>query len=147
MHTPDFYNIKIKTIDSDFTININKLATDFPYAKTYPTNLTYSTKMNFNKAAVNKTSGDIFILKDNIKTDIESVDKTIKQTIKQISKLDTDNMKLIKTLQQLENERQSAIGMFDDSKERYNFKLLENWLMFVSICGICYKIYKMTPNK
>jgi hypothetical protein len=143
-HRPEFYNSKIKTLDSDFVINLTEMATDYPYAKTHPNILTYSTRMDRDKSSMNKTRGDIFILRDNIKSDIEIVDKTIKHTIKQISKLENDNVELLSTIQELEDDREGAIGMYDDSKERYNFKLLENWLLFASICGIGFTIYNVS---
>lgn len=142
--SPEYYNIKIKTIDSDFRINLNEMAANFPYSKTYPNILTYSTRMEIDKGSMNKTRGNIFILRDNIKSDIELTDKTIKKTIKQISKLEEDNVNLSSEIQELEDDRDGAIGMYDDSRELYNFKLLENWLIFASICGLGYKIYKAT---
>ena len=142
--TPEYYNIKIKTFDSDFRINLNEMSSDFPYAKTYPNILTYSTRMENDTGTLNKTRGDIFILRDNIKTDIEMTDKTIKSTINRISKLEKDNEKLSSVIQGLEDDRDGAVGMYDDSREVYNFKLLENWLLFASICGLGYKIYSVS---
>ena len=45
-------------------------------------------------------------------------------------------------LQGLENKREGALGMYDDSRDAYNFKLLENWLIFLGSVGLAYGIYK-----
>jgi uncharacterized protein YaaN involved in tellurite resistance len=141
-HSPSYYSSKLDTLNRDFLIHLNEMAESFPYAKAYPNIQSYTKRYELDKGAMDKTRSDIFILKDNIEQDIKRVDTTTNETIMQITKLEKDNAILALKLQELENKREGAIGLYDDSKELYNLKLLENWLMVLFISGIGYGIYK-----
>lgn len=141
-HSPSYYSSKLDTFNRDFLIHLNELVESFPYAKTYPNIQSYTKRYELDKGAMDKTRSDIFILKDHIQQDIKRVDITTNKTIVQITKLEKDNAILTLKLQGLENKREGALGLYDDSKELYNLKLLENWLMVLFITGIGYGIYK-----
>ena len=36
------------------------------------------------------------------------------------------------------DKRNGSVGMYDDSRAMYNSKLLENYILFLSICAISY---------
>ena len=91
---------------------------------------------------MDKVRGDLFLFRDSIEQDIESTSKNIGRIVDQIAKIEKDNAKMMIRLQGLENKREGALGMYDDSKTAYNFKLLENWLMFIGSVGLAYGVYK-----
>lgn len=144
-HSAQYYSNTIKTLDTEFTVNLKEMSATFPYAKTYPDISTYTKKLSEEQGALDKTRSSIFLLRDNIEQDIDAVDKTIQTIISQIEKLDKDNKSLLSQVERLSDEKEGAVGMFKDSQELYNFNLLENWITFFSICGLGYGLYKFSP--
>lgn len=144
-HSAQYYSNTIKTLETEFIVNLKEMTATFPYAKTYPDISTYTKKLSEEQGALDKTRSSIFLLRDNIEQDIDTVDKTTQTSISQIEKLDKDNKELLLQVEKLGNQKQGAVGMFEDSQELYNFNLLENWITFLSICGLGYGLYKFNP--
>lgn len=142
-HSVDYYTNSIRILDSEFSDNINAFIATFPYANTYPDISTYSKTLSEQQGALDKTRSSIFILRDNIQQDIETVDNSIQTIITQIEKLDKDNHDILQKVQMLSNQKEGAYGMFHDVRELYNLNLLENWILFFSICGLVYGLNKM----
>lgn len=141
-HPPSYYKIQLKTLNGDFSVTLNEMTSAFPYAKAYPEITAMTQRYSKDKGAMDTVRADLFLFRDNIEQDIESISKTIARIIAQIEKVEKDNSKMMIRLQDLENKREGAIGMYDDSKSAYNFKLLENLLMFLGSIGLVYRIYK-----
>lgn len=142
-HPTQYYSNTIQKLDSEFVSNLNAIIATFPYAKTYPDISTYSKTLSEQQGAFDKTNSSIFLLRDNIEQDIETVDNSIQTIITQIEKLDNDNNYILQKVDGLSGKKEGAYGMFKDVRELYNFNLLENWIMFFSICGLGYRIFKM----
>ena len=117
-HTVDYYSNFIKTIES-MLLNNPVSAENYKY---------------------------FFNIETDLDNDIISVSKTIKTTLEQISTLESDNALLVSKVQTLGDKREGSSGMYDDSRSLYNFKLLENSILFISICAIIYNIYKSTTK-
>ena len=141
-HPPDYYKTQLKTLNGDFSVTLNELTNAFPYAKAYPEVTTMTERYSEDKGAMDKVRGDLFLFRDSIEQDIESTTKNIIRIVDQIAKIEKDNAKMMIRLQGLENKREGALGMYDDSKTSYNFKLLENWLMFIGSLGLAYGVFK-----
>lgn len=141
-HPPSYYETQLKTLNGDFSVTLNEMTAAFPYAKAYPEITTMIQRYSKDKGAMDRVRADLFIFRDNIEQDIESTSKTIARVITQIGKVEKDNANMMVRLQGLENKREGALGMYDDSKAAYNFKLLENWLMCFASVGLAYGIYK-----
>lgn len=141
-HPPSYYETQLKTLNGDFSVTLNEMTAAFPYAKAYPEITAMIQRYSKDKGAMDRVRADLFIFRDNIEQDIESTSKTIARVITQIDKVEKDNANMMVRLQGLENKREGALGMYDDSKAAYNFKLLENWLMFFASVGLAYGIYK-----
>jgi len=141
-HPPSYYETQLKTLNGDFSVTLNEMTAAFPYAKAYPEITAMIQRYSKDKGAMDRVRADLFIFRDNIEQDIESTSKTIARVITQIEKVEKDNANMMVRLQGLENKREGALGMYDDSKAAYNFKLLENWLMFFASVGLAYGIYK-----
>ena len=141
-HPPSYYETQLKTLNGDFSVTLNEMTAAFPYAKAYPEITAMTQRYSKDKGAMDRVRADLFIFRDNIEQDIESTSKTIARVITQIDKVEKDNANMMERLQGLENKREGALGMYDDSKAAYNFKLLENWLMCFASIGLAYGIYK-----
>ena len=141
-HPPSYYATQLKTLNGDFSVTLNEMTAAFPYAKAYPQITAMTQRYSKDKGAMDTVRADLFLFRDNIEQDIESTARTIARIIAQIEKVEKDNAKMMIRLQGLENKREGAIGMYDDSKTAYNFKLLENWIMFLGSVGLAYGIYK-----
>lgn len=141
-HSSHYYSNTIKKLDTDFTINLKEMSATFPYAKTYPDISTYTKKLSEEQGELDKTRSFIFLLRDNIQQDIDTVDTSIRNILLQVEKLDKDNYELSQRVDNLNDKKEGADGMFQDSRELYNFTLLENWIMFFSICGLGLGVYK-----
>lgn len=142
-HNPNYYKHKIKTLEGEFIVNINELTQIYPYSKTYSTNSKYATQYSNDKGSVDKTRSNIFLLKDQLIQDINKTSKNGQEYMKKINKIEKDNLKLIKATNNLDNKSEGAIGMYEDSRELYNFQLLENWLLLGSLLILSYRIYKI----
>lgn len=141
-HPPSYYETQLKTLNGDFSVTLNEMTAAFPYAKAYPEINAMTERYSKDKGAMDTVRADLFLFRDNLEQDMESTVQTIARIIAQIRKIEKDNSKMIIKLQGLENKREGAIGMYNDSKTAYNFKLLENWLMFLASVGLAYGIYK-----
>lgn len=141
-HPPSYYETQLKTLNGDFSVTLNEMTAAFPYAKAYPNVNAMTERYSEDKGAMDKVRADLFLFRDNLEQDIEITAKTIARIIGQIEKVEKDNAKMMVRLQGLENKREGAIGMYDDTRTAYNFKLLENWLIFLGSVGLAYGIYK-----
>ena len=141
-YPPSFYETQLKRLNADFSVMLNEMTGSFPYAKAYPNISAMTDRYSKDKGAMDKVRAALFLFRDSIEQDIEITAKTIARIIAQIEKIEKDNAKMMVRLQGLENKREGAIGMYDDSRTAYNFKLLENWLIFFGSVGLAYGIYK-----
>lgn len=141
-HPPSYYETQLKTLNGDFSVTLNEMTAAFPYAKAYPNVNAMTERYSEDRGAMDKVRADIFLFRDNLEQDIEITAKTIARIVDQIAKVEKDNAKMMVRLQGLENKREGAIGMYDDTRTAYNFKLLENWLIFLGSVGLAYGIYK-----
>lgn len=142
-HPPSYYETQLKTLNGDFSVTLNEMTAAFPYAKAYPEITAMTQIYSKDKGAMDSVRADLFLFRDKIEQDIESTSKTIDRVITQIEKVEKDNAKMMVRLQGLENKREGALGMYDDSKTAYKLKLLENWLMFFGSVGLAYGIYNV----
>ena len=142
-HQPPYYETQLKTLNSNFSVVLNEMTLAFPYAKVYPDISSISERYSNDRGEMDKIRSDIFLFRDNIEQDIDSNAKTITRTIAQIERIEKDNKKLIIRMQGLENKKKGAIGMYDDSLNAYNFKVLENSLVLLGSVALSYGIYKL----
>ena len=93
-------------------------------------------------APIHKTIRD---LSNNIASDIAVVDNDTAAIMSQVSALATD-IAAARLITPNEDKLRTSIGMYDDSQNLYITKLLENYLLFISICGIGYGIYNSNKS-
>jgi len=141
-HVPPYYTSSIQNLDVEFIHKLDALIATFPYAQTYPDISSYSATLSKQQGELDKIRSDIFILKDNIHQDIETVYNSIQTLITRVEEIDIDNNAMLDTTDTLNDKTEGSYGMIQDTRELYNFNLLENWLMFFSICGLGYAVMK-----
>ena len=77
-------------------------------------------------------------LHDNINKDIITINASTNIIVNQLK---TTNSTFNESGSNEDNIKTHK-GMYDDSRNLYITKLLENYLLFISICGVSYGIYK-----
>ena len=102
--------------------------------------------MTNNPEILTEQNAELSQIKTDIDSDIISISKTLNRTIEQITKLESDNALLASNIQSLEDKREGSSGMYDDSRNLYNSKLIENSILFVAICAISYNVYKSATD-
>ena len=78
------------------------------------------------------------LIKLDLDSDIVTVHKSLVKTLEQISELKKEKASIVSKLQSNMDKRNGSVGMYDDSRAMYNSKLLENYILFLSICAISY---------
>lgn len=77
-------------------------------------------------------------LHDNINKDIITINASTDRIVNQLKTTNST----INEPGSNEDQIKTHKGMYDDSRNLYITKLLENYLLFISICGVSYGIYK-----
>jgi len=142
--TPDQHKEQLRELDTRYQIALREVTHSFPYAKAYPTLSAYTDAYQKNQSNIDELNKDMFLAKDSLQRDIRTVASQIADTIKKIAAVEKENAKLMVELQGLDNERQGAIGMYDDSRYWYNFHRGENIVYFLALCALGYGVYKNT---
>lgn len=119
-HSSNYYDTSIKNIEASLMTNNPEILTE--------------------------QNAELSQIKTDIDSDIISISKTLNRTIEQITKLESDNALLASNIQSLEDKREGSSGMYDDSRNLYNSKLIENSILFVAICAISYNVYKSATD-
>ena len=91
---------------------------------------------------INDHIRDISLLKKDIDDDIFSLRNSNKKIMEQIDVLESDKYRLLTKINDNYDKHAGSFGMYHDSQDLYITKLLENYLLFIFICIIIYKIYK-----
>lgn len=142
-HNPSYYKNKLKTLNNDFNVNLNQLSSAYVFVNTYPSISTYATTYSNDEGEMDKTRSEIFLLRDSLEQDIDATNKNMNISIKKIDKIEKDNSIILAKFNNLEDLSDGAKGLFDDTKELYNFQLLENWLITISCIIVGFMTYKI----
>lgn len=140
--TPSYYEKTMKELNQRYYLILDELVEVFPKNKMYPDYLAYSKPFKNDMSNLIKLQSDFFLYKNDLETDIETLDKEIKSVNEQIENLEIENKQLNKTLESLKNSNNASHGMLSDTKLLYNQKLIGNWLLFAIIVGTGYKYLK-----
>jgi hypothetical protein len=132
------YNKTLAELNDGFYLILDELVTLIPNYRTYPKINLYSEK--YGKALQNfkENQADFFMLKNEMETDLDIIDKNIETKNSKINKLDV-KIKLLKNkLDSLNNSNDAGEGMLTDTELLHNQKYLGNWILFGTILGLCY---------
>jgi intein-encoded DNA endonuclease-like protein len=144
--TPQEYKDQLRELNARYEVSLREMVKSFPYAKAYPELDKYTSTFQKDESSLNALRGDLFLFRDSVEQDIGSVADEVAVVINRIKKVEKENGKLMIELQGLENQREGAIGMYDDQQEIYNFNLVRNWIHFGLIIGSGALAYKMVKG-
>jgi hypothetical protein len=99
--------------------------------------------LNSQSSSLTHTQQLIEDLSGNIERDINTIDISTDIILSQVNEMSL-NVDGSTTQRGISHEDRitTSNGMYNDSRNRYITKLLENYLLFISICGLSYGIYK-----
>lgn len=142
MNTPSYYDTTLKDLNKRYYSVIEKLAKYFPRTKLYPDVKAYSNPFNNDTSELNKLQTDFFLFKNDLESDIDHLDKDIRNVNDQIAHFEKENKELSEKLASLRNSNDASYGMLNDSKLLYNQMLTGNWVLFFISIGLVYNYYK-----
>jgi cell division protein FtsB len=140
--TPQHYKDSLNEINTRYLVILKEVTNSFPYAKAYSDLSKYTDIFANNESNLDKLNADLFKFKSSIQQDIQTVASDVSKTLEKISLLEKQNQKLNSQITSLDNQSKGAIGMFDDSRETYNFHRAENIVYFIVLCSLSLGIYK-----
>jgi len=132
------FNDTNKELNQRYNIIIGEIIKSYPSYKANPKFNTYQDRYNTNINNLQKLQADIFLLKNDLGKNIDTVQKNITNIDETLLKLEEENKVLRQQLNDLNNSDNAAHGMLTDSKTLYNHKLAGNWLMFLSLGTVAY---------
>lgn len=140
--TPEQYKNSLNEMNTRYLVILKEVTDSFPYAKTYSSLQKYTDIYANNESNLDKLNADFFKFKNSIQQDIQTVATDVSKTLEKISLIEKQNKKLISQITSLDNQSKGAIGMFDDSRDTYNFHRAENIVYFIVLCALSLGIYK-----
>lgn len=132
---PSYYKNRLHELDTRYTIVLNEFTKTYPKYKTWPAVSANVKEMGVDRGNLQEVQADFFQFRDNLEADIETLGADILRVNKQIALLESENNPLLKELGSLEDQKEGAVGMFDDIQLRYNQYLIGNWMLFAAAAG------------
>ena len=134
--SPSYYSRETDELNKRFSISIEEMTKSFPFHKAYPHVPSMQKEYRFDSEQFNRVQADFFTLKDSLQQDIDAVAKQTAQVDKELTKLEKENAKMMVQLSSLDNKKQGAIGMFEDSRASYDLEYLKNVLLGIGVVGV-----------
>ena len=139
---PSFYRETLNGLNTRYYSIIENIAKLFPKTKLYPEFSDYSKPFNKDMNNLNKLQTDFFLFRNDLESDIDHLDKEIRNVNDKIALFEEENKDLSITLNSLLNSNNASHGMLQDTRLLYNQQLSGNWLLFFILIGVVYKYYK-----
>lgn len=132
------YTKKLTEINDGFYLILDQLVTLIPNYRTYPNLTVYSEKYGKNLQNFKENQSDFFMLKNDMEIDLDIINKNIENKNSQINKLDLEIKLLKDKLDYLKNSNDAGEGMLTDTELMHNQKYTGNWILLLTILGLCY---------
>lgn len=132
------YTKKLTEINDGFYLILDQLVTLIPNYRTYPNLTVYSEKYGKNLQNFKENQSDFFMLKNDMEIDLDIINKNIENKNSQINKLDLEIKLLKDKLDYLKNSNDAGEGMLTDTELMHNQKYTGNWILLITILGLCY---------
>lgn len=132
------YTKKLTEINDGFYLILDQLVTLIPNYRTYPNLTVYSEKYGKNLQNFKENQSDFFMLKNDMEIDLDIINKNIENKNSQINKLDLEIKLLKDKLDYLNNSNDAGEGMLIDTELMHNQKYTGNWILLITILGLCY---------
>lgn len=138
IYTSMNYTKKLDEINDGFYLILDELVSLLPNYRTYPNLTVYSEKYGKSLQNFKENQSDFFMLKNEMETDLDTIDKNIENKNSQINKLDLEIKLLKDKLDSLTNSNDAGEGMLTDTELLHNQKYTGNWILLGTILGLCY---------
>ena len=132
------YTKKLDEINDGFYLILDELVSLLPNYRTYPNLTVYSEKYGKSLQNFKEKQYYFFMLKNEMETDLDTIDKNIENKNSQINKLDLEIKLLKDKLDSLTNSNDAGEGMLTDTELLHNQKYTGNWILLGTILGLCY---------
>ena len=130
-----------KELIQRYNIIIGEIVKTYPNYKANPKFNEYDSAYTKNINNLQKLQSDIFLLKNDLGKNIDTVQKDISRIDETLFKLEEENKVLQQQLADLNNSDNAAHGMLTDTRTLYSQKLTGNWLMFLSLGAAAYMVF------
>jgi len=140
--SPSYYEKETEELNKRFSISIEEMTRTFPYHKAYPLVASMQNEYQFDSEQFNRVQADFFTLKDSLQQDIDRLAKQTSSIDKDLGKLEKENAKMMVQLSSLDNKKEGAIGMFEDSRESYDLEYMKNVILAIGAIGLGAYAYK-----
>ena len=135
MKTPEDYKKLLNSSYKSFNLGLEEISHSYPLFKLYPDNSSYKREHTRDVQNLEKIKKNIFINKNNLQSDSETITKNISKTNKKITELNKSNNILTNKLNALENQNSAASGELIDKKYIYNIYLAQNIILAIIMAG------------
>ena len=132
------YNKTLAELNDGFYLILDELVTLIPNYRTYPKLTVYSEKYGKSLQNFKENQADFFMLKNEMENDLGKIDENIENKNSKINKLDSEIKLLKDKLDSLNNSNDAGEGMLTDTELLHNQKYIGNWILLVTILGLCY---------
>jgi septal ring factor EnvC (AmiA/AmiB activator) len=139
---PAYYKKETEELNKRFSISIDEMTRTFPFHKAYPNVPSMQNEYQFDSGQFNRVQADFFTLKDGLQKDIDALAKQIASVDKDLSRFEKENAKMMVQLSSLDNKKQGAIGMFEDTRESYDLEYLKNVIFGAGVIGLGVYAYR-----
>lgn len=140
--SPHYYKKETEELNKRFSISIEEMTRTFPFHKAYPLVPSMQNEYIFDSEQFNRVQADFFTLKDNLQQDIDTIAKQTASVDRELTKVEKENAKMMVQLSSLDNQKQGAVGMFEDSRESYDLEYLKNVIFGAGVLGLSVYAYK-----
>lgn len=146
MKTPEEYKKILNSTYMSFNLSLEEIINSYPLYKLYPND--NSQKREYTKDIQNleRIKSNIFINKNNLRRDSETITHNITKTNDKIDELNKSNARLSKKFNSLENLNSGASGELKDRKFIYNINLAQNLILVALISGCTGLLYYKERN-
>lgn len=137
------FNTKYNTLKSEIHSSLEDFYRTYPYYKVYKQSQRYKTEMNNINSNMERLNTDIFSLKNDIETQLISINDIIKNLNTKIKKEEKINKKLKNKSDNLEEGALSAEQLFRDEKTTYQTNIVNIIIYMIAYGYIGTSIYKL----
>lgn len=135
MKTPEEYTKILSSSYQAFNLGLEEIMHSYPLYKLYPNDNSHKREYNRDVQNLERIKSNIFINKNNLRSDSETVTNSVSSLNKKIGELNKDNTRLTKKINDLENLNSGASGELQDRQFIYNINLAQNVILAVIITG------------
>ncbi len=128
--SPSLFTSRNNELIQRYNIIIAEIVKTYPNYKANPSFNSFETSYKTNISNLQQLQGDVFLLKNELNKNIDTMQRDIKHVDETIFKMDEENKVLKAQLNDLNNSDNAAQGMLLDSNTLYKKELIGNVLLF-----------------